>query len=268
MEEIRSFILDHHTRNLPFYIELAGVTYPDINYGIRRECSEFYVLEYIINGSGYVHVNDQSFSVSAGDVYILPLGCKCYYYADSKTPYKKIWMNVNGEICKQLFRIYNLNTKYHFENLNVYPLFEKFLNLCKETNTSTQHIFSKCSCVFFEIIQALFNASYVENEINEYVLKAKHYCDMNLYTKITVEDVAGYISLSVSQLNRLFKKEYGTTVYSYLLNCRIETAKSLLKGTALSISEISEKLIFTDEHYFSNIFKKKVGLAPSAYRKL
>ena len=91
---------------------------------------------------------------------------------------------------------------------------------------------------------------------------------MNLYTKITVEDVAGYISLSVSQLNRLFKKEYGTTVYSYLLNCRIETAKSLLKGTALSISEISEKLIFTDEHYFSNIFKKKVGLAPSAYRKL
>ena len=91
---------------------------------------------------------------------------------------------------------------------------------------------------------------------------------MHLYSKITINDIAKYVSLSVSQLNRLFKKEYGTTIYSYLLDCRIETAKSILKGTAMSVSEIAEKLNFTDEHYFSNIFKQQTGISPSKYRRL
>lgn len=266
MESIESFVLDNTSRALPFYIELTGITYPDANYEICRECSEFYVLEYIISGSGYVSVNGQSFSVSDGDVYILPLGCKCRYYADPNTPYTKIWMNVNGDLCKQLFDTYNLNTKYHFENINLHAQFEKFFALCKNRSIPQHLLFSECACVFFEIIQKLYRHSYKDIEINEYVMNAKHYCDMNLYTKININDVARHVCLSVSQLNRLFKREYGTTVYSYMLNCRIETSKSLLKGTALSISEISDKLNFTDEHYFSNIFKAKTGVSPSAYR--
>lgn len=266
MEYIESFVLDNKLRALPFYVELAGITYPDPNYEIHRECSEFYVLEYIIDGGGYVNVNNKSFYVSAGDVYLLPLGCNCQYSADPNTPYTKIWMNINGELCKQLLHIYKLQDKYHFENIDLYPQFERFLELCKN-QTWPNHDFSKCSNIFFEIIQALYNHCYQEAVVNEYVIKAKQYCDMNIYEKITVTDVAEAVNLSVSQLNRLFKKEFDTTVYSYILNCRIEMSKSLLKGTAMSIFQISDKLNFADEHYFSNIFKKKTGITPSEYRK-
>lgn len=267
MEIIESFVLDNHIRTLPFYIELAGITYPDPNYKIYRECSEFYVLEYIIDGGGYVSVNDKNFYVSAGDVYLLPLGSKCHYYADPQDPFTKLWMNVNGELCHQLLKIYHLHNKYYFKKIDLYSLFENFLNICKSRNLSNNIIFSKCSTIFFEIIQSLYHHCYEESNRNEYAFHAKNFCDMNIYKKITVTDVSKAVGLSISHLNRLFHKEFGTTVYSYILNCRIEISKSLLKGTAMSISEISDNLNFADEHYFSNIFKKKTGMPPSEYRK-
>lgn len=268
MEEIESFVPDNSSKSIPFYIELAGITYPDPNYEIYRECSEFYVLEYVISGIGYVNVNNETFSVSAGDVYLLPAGCKCHYYSDADAPYKKIWMNVNGELCRQLLNVYRLYNRFHFENTNLYPQFQEFISICKDKSVQNSVIFSKCSCIFFEIIQTLYTTCRTEDYISAYVLSAKQFCDMNIYEKISVTDVAASVNLSVSQLNRLFKKEMNTTVYSYLLNCRIELAKSMLKGTAMSIGLISDKLNFADEHYFSNVFKKKTSLSPSEYRKI
>lgn len=267
MDIFECFVLDSNLKSLPFYVELAGITYPDPHYERSRNCSYSYVLEYVIEGGGYVTVNDKHFYVSAGDAYLLPLGCKCYYHADPHAPFTKIWIIVNGELCRQLLKSYNLNNKFHFKNVDLYDYFKNFLAVCKDRTLPYPVIFSKCSVIFFEIIQALYHNYSEKINMNEYVLNAKHYCDMHIYDKIAVTEIAENIGISVSQLNRLFKKELGTTIYSYILNCRIEMSKSLLKGTAMSISSISDKLNFADEHYFSNIFKKKVGMPPSEYRK-
>ena len=66
---------------------------------------------------------------------------------------------------------------------------------------------------------------------------------------------------------RIFKKIYGVTPYEYLIELRLQTAKILLKDTNLTIKEIADKLVFFDEHYFSSIFLKKVGVRPGVYRK-
>lgn len=268
MEEIESFVIDNETKALPFYIELTGITYPDTGYEIYRECSDIYVLEYVISGCGHVTVDDYSFDVGEGDVYLIPLGSRCHYYSDKDDPYKKIWMNINGELCKQLLRTYELDNIFHYKNVNIYPPFEKLLNICKNKTHTNKFIFSSCSILFFEMIQLMYLSINKTLPVNEYVLNAKQFCDMNVYEKISVTDVAASVNMSVSQINRLFKKEYGTTIYSYMLDCRIETAKSLLNNTAMTISQISDKLNFADEHYFSNIFKKKTSYAPSEYRKI
>jgi YesN/AraC family two-component response regulator len=52
------------------------------------------------------------------------------------------------------------------------------------------------------------------------------------------------------------------------LEKKISFAKKLLVDTSLSVKQISDKLCFSDEYYFSNIFKKKTGQTPSQYRSL
>ena len=67
---------------------------------------------------------------------------------------------------------------------------------------------------------------------------------------------------------RCFKKDTGTTPISYLINLRIEYAKKLLlqkSSMKMSISEISYLSGFYDPHYFSRLFRNKVGMTPQNY---
>ena len=73
--------------------------------------------------------------------------------------------------------------------------------------------------------------------------------------------------LSESQIIRIFKKDMGKTPYEYSLELRLEHAKKLLRDTRMMVKEISAALHFCDEHYFSYLFKQKVGLTPLQYRK-
>ena len=59
---------------------------------------------------------------------------------------------------------------------------------------------------------------------------------------------------------------YGDTIIHHYLCLKIEEAKRLLRENRLTISEISELLMFESAAYFSRIFKKFVGISPSGYR--
>lgn len=266
MERIESFVIDNNIKKLPFYVELTGITYPDPAYEIKRDHSNIYVLEYIMEGRGTVEVNGKTFYPSAGDVYLLPYGSTHHYYASKHHPFQKIWMNINGDLCEQLIRLYRLSGKYYFENIDLYDLFQKFLNTCTNKEEDIKSLYDRCSIIFLEIIQQLSKHIEKETVINEFALQAKNYCDRNIYQKIVIDDVAKQVGLSVSQLNRLFKQEYSSTVYAYILDNKINTAKTLLSSTSMSVCEIAFMLNFTDEHYFSNIFKKKTGYTPTEWR--
>ena len=95
----------------------------------------------------------------------------------------------------------------------------------------------------------------------------KEILDRHIEEGISLEELSGQVFLSVSQIIRIFKKNFGVTPYDYILDKKIETAKILLKNSALNIRQISDRLNFSDEHYFSNFFKRKVGVRPKEYVK-
>lgn len=90
----------------------------------------------------------------------------------------------------------------------------------------------------------------------------------NYYNKeITLDSLSKLFSTNRTTLNSIFKQACGTSVIKYLNKIRLEIATLMLRNTALSISDIAIRSGFFDESYFSRIFKEKVGLAPSEYRK-
>ena len=97
---------------------------------------------------------------------------------------------------------------------------------------------------------------------------AKQYINQNFSKPITLEEVAEAISLSPTYLSTLFKKEIGIGFSEYLISCRMEEAKKLLKTTDLSVNLIAEEVGYSDAKYFSKTFGKVVGLKPSEYRRL
>lgn len=69
-------------------------------------------------------------------------------------------------------------------------------------------------------------------------------------------------------LNRLFRQSIGKTVFQYLSEIRIAHARELLATSSMKGSQISEKVGFSDESYFSKVFKRHTGISPLKYAKM
>lgn len=87
-------------------------------------------------------------------------------------------------------------------------------------------------------------------------------------TDICLDDVAGEVGMSPSHFSRVFKKVMGLPYQDYLNGRRITKAKSLLRASAQSVTEIAISLGFADPTGFGRTFKKLTGQTPSAYRNL
>ncbi|MEG0873850.1 MAG: helix-turn-helix domain-containing protein [Clostridiales bacterium] len=96
------------------------------------------------------------------------------------------------------------------------------------------------------------------------IFQAMHYIRMN-YSDISLGDVAHAVSLNPAYLSNLFKKETGTSYSNYLNKIRIEEAKRLLRQN-YSISETAQEVGFSDQSYFTNVFRKYEGISPNRWR--
>ena len=98
------------------------------------------------------------------------------------------------------------------------------------------------------------------------IAKAVTYMEQNYIMPLSNKYLADMCSVSQDCFIRTFKKFYDTTPKKYILNLKINRAKEMLDDNQKTVSEISYDLGFESPTYFSNLFKKKVGVTPSQYR--
>lgn len=99
-------------------------------------------------------------------------------------------------------------------------------------------------------------------EIEDFILK--HYTE-----NITVAELSRKFHFNGNYLTRMFKKYTDESPMNYLIKTRLNRAIELMKTRMdLDIREISILVGYEDSHYFSRIFKNKLGISPSEYRKV
>lgn len=263
-EELNHFTFDN-TKEYPIKVESIGITRPNKKYFIERQHADYYILEYITSGKGYVICDGKKYIVEENDIYLIHPGMKHRYGSDTNNPYEKIWINFFSGVFTDIISAYGLSNRVVFKNTNCKELFLNLLDLAKNYSDN-EEIYLKASEILFKIILNLVDNIEKQN-ISTTAIKVKEILDQSIYRKVTIENLGEEMHLSKSQICREFKKYFKVTPYQYLLNRRITIAQNLLTKTKLSIKEISDSLCFADEYYFSNLFKKKNGISPSSYRK-
>ena len=106
--------------NAPFAIDLTGLSHTSTGEDGRiirplGVCS----IEYVIAGKGYVTENDKTFTVRAGDVFILHEDQYHDYYADKNDPWMKIWVQVSGPAAPDILRAYGLSKINHIRDFDI-----------------------------------------------------------------------------------------------------------------------------------------------------
>lgn len=106
------------------------------------------------------------------------------------------------------------------------------------------------------------------NQYSELINKVKLFINENYHSNdLSLQDVSKHIGLSPSHLSKVFSQETKQTLTEYITQLRINKAMELLKTTHFKTFEIAFEVGYQDQHYFSNTFKKLVGVSPMEYRK-
>ncbi|MBW4840228.1 MAG: response regulator [Paenibacillaceae bacterium] len=99
------------------------------------------------------------------------------------------------------------------------------------------------------------------------IRQAVRYIDAALPGDVSLQEVAAQVHLNPSYLSQLFKQQMNMNFIDYVLEQRMARAKQLLAQTSLRISEIAERVGYSDLAYFSNAYKRVTGMTPTEYRK-
>lgn len=159
---------------------------------------------------------------------------------------------INRTAQKYSFDIEHLNTAYN--NL-------KQINISKRTLNGLIYPLCDMLELAYSKLHTVIN---IEETLPEKVGK---YLKQHRNQNITSKDICEHFNCNRSYMSTTFNKHFGKSIREYLTELRLSDAKSLLKYSDLSVTEIAFSIGYTDANYFSNLFKKTFDISPIEYRK-
>ena len=230
-----------------------------------------YLIHYVLHGMGIYKARGNLFRLKEGDAFLICPGELIYYEADAHTPWSYTWIGMQGIKIKGYLERTTLP-----EKLVVHYGKDEQLARCHEKMAEADRLAQNrdlmMNSILYEYLFLLTSKfpgnAYAEQEKKGGHAEAalqyieEHYCD-----PITVGEIAAHLGINRSYLHRVFKSLTGVSIQSYLLDYRIRQACILLRSTDLSVRVIAHSVSFIDPLYFSRIFRQKVGISPSQFRK-
>lgn len=168
----------------------------------------------------------------------------------------------------------NRDKKYYTEG-NLSPamavVLTQFMNF--NLHPSIKSIYLKAKV--YELIALYFNrpeevdieqCPFLDDEDNVKRIKlAKEIIINRMVEPPTLKELSEEVGLSLKKLKEGFKEIYGDTVYSFLLNYKLEYARKLLEDGQHNVNEVGLAIGYSTASHFITAFKKKFGTTPKKY---
>ena len=132
-----------------------------------------------------------------------------------------------------------------------------------------------CKAKVYELLSLYFNRGedanieqcpFLEDESNVLkIKKAKDIIIQRMAEPPTLVDLANEIELSLKKLKEGFKQIYGTTVYGFLFDYKMELARKLLESGGHNVNEVGLRVGYSTASHFISAFKKQYGTTPKKY---
>lgn len=145
-----------------------------------------------------------------------------------------------------------------------YTMSDSYIQRLEELTTTAEidRFLEQVLCRFADRVREAQQAKY-SKPINQCL----HYIFAHLYERVSVADLAEFVSLTPRYLAQLFNTEVQMTIREYIQRAKVEEAKNLMNHTSHTLSEIYSLLNFSDQSHFTKVFKKYTGVTPKQFKK-
>lgn len=229
-----------------------------------------YILHYIHSGCGTFGSGEESYSLTAGQGFLIPLGTIVHYQADENDPWTYSWVGFNGLHAKPFMqRAYLCPPHLVYDTGDdSQPYFESFYDdLLNARSLRNGDVISQS--ILYRLMAELISCSMEpvsdakpSHSKETYLNKAIGFIENNYSQKISILDIAASVGLDRTYLSSLFKIKFGVSLRTFLLEYRMNRATELLRNPELSVSDISRSVGYVDPFLFSKMFKKVTGSSP------
>ena len=268
-----SYVLQMKNRKFSdFYLCFCGYAKCSPLHSFGPAVRPNYILHYIMEGKGKFLVNGEEYNLQKGQGFLIEPEVQTFYQADEEVPWTYLWIGFGGKKAEDYLRDLGLNKKQLIfqcgcgEELKqiVYSMLKH-----RKYTAANEYFLEGLLYTFFgtlkENMEIAGNAG--EKDGNLYVRKAVEFIQNNYADPVRVKDIADYVGVNRSYLYTLFQDNLQLSPKEYLTNFRLTRAAELLQLTDLSVETVAMSCGYQDALGFSKIFKAKMGITPSAYRK-
>jgi AraC family transcriptional regulator len=99
------------------------------------------------------------------------------------------------------------------------------------------------------------------------VRRIKEYMEANLSIDLRIKAVARVSGYSQTHFLRMFRASTGATPHQYLIERRICRAQELIGQATVKLAEIAVRCGFSSQSHLATVFRKRVGMTPTEYRR-
>lgn len=257
---------------------------------ITKETHNFWELIYINSGNLEINIEEQTFSLSAGQ--------SIFYSPKTVHNENNILKNSKSIIAFQVTSdiMSVFNKRILIFNKKEKEMLDKIIS---EGIECFDPLPTDCPCVGQRIKEGIaeYRIQLIKNNIESLLIELYHkiisensdnscqnssnnknykeeltnnittYLKNNINKNLSLKQISDNTGIGISQMKKIFKDKFDCGIIDYFLNLKIEEAKKMIKTSSLNFTQISETLGFNSIHYFSKSFKKRTNMTPSQFSK-
>ena len=245
---------------------------------------DIYEIIYVKKGDIDFYIEEKKYQLTDGDLLLIPPNVLHKLVFTKGNECKRYIINFTKEYCNKflttntnILTIFNLITEKGMHKISLFPekrkKFETIFESMSENCFSNEYGDDLKFAINFAEIMLTTNRIYmnlpekdlIQENINDpYVTKIIEYINEHISEKITLDDIASNLSLSISRISHLFKNLTGTSIVNYIIKKRLVMSKELLKSGE-TIKKTCYKCGFPDETSFFKYFKQEFNITPKKY---
>ncbi|EEQ19904.1 Arabinose operon regulatory protein [Yersinia intermedia ATCC 29909] len=234
-----------------------------------------YILNLTIKGQGKIFDGENTFYSNPGDLLLFPPKASHYY---GRSPNSDCWYHRWVYFRPRAYWADWLewHSKTHevgrlsLPNNNLLLEFDRLFANIEQTQKSGRRFGEELGMNLLErlLLRAMEEDPLSPQRIMDpRVIEACQFITGNLAGELRIDEVARHVCLSPSRLAHLFREQVGINILRWREDQRVIRAKLLLQTTQEPIATIGRVVGYDDQLYFSRVFRKRVGVSPSDFRR-
>lgn len=240
-------------------------------HGLKRKDVGTYVFQYTLSGSGRLDVADKSYTVKAGEAFIVEIPSDHrYYFPKDSEGWDFMFITIGGREAADCWRFMKEQSGPVLKVPPNSKLIQLLLKIYQETYdqriTDAYYASAKAYEFIMECYRFIRNIERTTKDIPLQITKALSFIQTHYHEPITLDDIAAVSGFSRYYFIKQFQHQLNMTPVQYLTKIRIQKAAELLRTTSFSVTDVAAQVGYANANYFNKVFRKMVGVSAGTFR--